>query len=276
MMNPKRFLRFGIDWALSRRHLHLLSEARLESDRMRYRAAIEAAAGAMSVCSVSGFSVTPERVDRLVELIGTEPGEGLFVLDRLLDALRVGGDVCEFGVAQGATSALLAAELLSTDRRLWLYDSFAGLPAPTSEDVLIDDVLNLGSMAAYRGQMAYGQEFVRHRLSDIGFPEARLKIRVGFVDGTVPETELPSHVCFAYVDFDLYRPIKDALVLLHPRVSIGGWVIVDDYGFLSAGAQQAADEFAAANPDAYEVELAPSWAGHFLMLRRVANSVPSA
>jgi O-methyltransferase len=258
----------GLRRVPTRRYLHPFSGGLLASERRRYRQAIEAAAGAMSASSLSGFAVTEERVDRLVELIGTEPGEGLFVVDRLLDALRAEGDVCEFGVAQGATSSMLAGELLNTDRRLWLYDSFEGLPAPTPEDVLIDDVLSLGSMAAYEGWMAYGEEHVRERLAQLGFPDEQVVIRKGFVTADMSERHLPDCVCFAYVDFDLYAPIRDALTLLHPRVSVGGWIIVDDYGHLSAGAKQAADEFVAAHADEYEVELGPSWAGHFLMLCR--------
>ena len=65
-----------------------------------------------------------------VELIGTTIGEAIYVIQNLHEGLRVSGDVCEFGVAQGATSRLLASEIMSTDRKLWLFDSFEGLPAP--------------------------------------------------------------------------------------------------------------------------------------------------
>ena len=71
------------------------------------------------------FPDLPERERRseyLEELIGTGPSEAMYILEELHRSLRVGGDVCELGVAQGATSALLANELLETDRHLWLFD----------------------------------------------------------------------------------------------------------------------------------------------------------
>ncbi len=71
-------------------------------------------------------------------------------------ALGLDGDVCEFGVAQGATSALIANEIRGTEKDLWLFDSFEGLPKPTDHDILIDDIFNLGSIDRYQGTMACG------------------------------------------------------------------------------------------------------------------------
>ncbi len=79
-----------------------------------------------AVCKAEGLSI-PENSHRpalLAELIGTSVSEGLFIAHHLHAALRAEGDVCEFGVAQGATSALMANEISGSGRCLWLYDSF--------------------------------------------------------------------------------------------------------------------------------------------------------
>ncbi len=211
---------------------------------------------------------TAHRIPLLADLIGTTVTEGLYIVAGLHAALQYDGDVCEFGVAQGATSALLANELHPTSKTLWLYDSFEGLPAPTKEDVLIDDVFGLGSMGAYRGKMAYSEDVVRHRLRNLPTPFDRYRLVKGFFRNE-PATPGPDAISFAYIDFDLYEPIRDALAFVHPRLPTGAVVIVDDYGYFSAGAKQAVDEFVNAHAGTYEAFVPDTAYGHFCVLTRI-------
>ena len=210
------------------------------------------------------------RTELLAGLMGTDVSQAMHLIHWLHATHDVAGEVCEFGVAQGATTAVLAHELLSVgDRRdLWLFDSFAGLPPPTDQDVMIDDVLGLGSMAAYAGTMALPRSAVERQLRKVGYPEERCHIRAGFVTSETGVEIMPDAVSFAYIDFDLYQPIKNALRLVDHRISSGGVIVVDDYGYFSAGARTAVDEFASTRTDHYEVEVGPIWAGHFAVLRR--------
>ena len=206
----------------------------------------------------------------MAELAGTRAGEAIHIVEYLHRAIAAPGDVCEFGVAGGATSALLASEIRATTKNLWLFDSFEGLPKPSEKDVLLDDILNLGSMAAYEGRMAFPIKEVRSRLARIGFAEDRARIVPGFIEDTIGLPDLPDRVCFAYVDFDFYGPIRIALEYLHDHMEIGAHIVVDDYGHFSEGAQTAVDEFVAANPGAYEVVMPHAFAGHFVALRKMA------
>ncbi len=209
------------------------------------------------------------RADDLFELVGTTIGEALYIVDCLHKAMSQSGDICEFGVAQGATSQLLAKEIMNTDRHLWLYDSFEGLPKPHEKDELIDDIFGLGSMEAYHGQMKCPEELVLQRLERIKFPAKRTHIRKGWVDQTLATDPRPDKVCFAYVDFDFYKPIKDALEYLDAHMTPGCWIVVDDYGYFSSGVKTAIDEFLSEGPRAYEVTLPTPAAGHFCMLRKL-------
>jgi hypothetical protein len=224
----------------------------------------------MTATVVPELELTEDRIDRIAALKGTEPAEGWLLLARLVAALRVPGDVCEFGVAQGLTSAMLANELLSSNRHLWLYDSFEGLPSPTAKDTLIDDPLNLGSLQSYAGAMAYGPELVRDRLRQVGFPNERTHVVPGRVTEAMDRSSVPPAVCFAYVDLDFHDGVKAALAVIDERLSVGGYVFVDDYGYLSSGAKLATDTFLDSSDGRYDVEVAPQWAGHFCMLRRTA------
>ena len=211
---------------------------------------------------------TRGRKELLVQLLGTQPSEALHIVWHLNKALQLDGDVCEFGIAQGATSALIANEIRGTAKELWLFDSFEGLPKPSDRDVLIDDIFNLGSIEKYQGTMASGQEQVIGRLTQIAFPLERVKVVPGFIEKTAKYGDLPKTVCFAYVDFDFYEPLKIALELLDSRLPIGGIAIVDDYGFFSQGAQAAVDEFVEARRPRYTMELSPEWASKFCVIRR--------
>lgn len=210
------------------------------------------------------------RVDLIEAMRGTQPSEALYVVYHLQEALKVAGDVCEFGIAQGATSTLIANEIRDTDKTLWLFDSFQGLPAPTEKDVLIDDIFGLGDMKRYQGTMASPLNEVKARLDAIEFDVSRVQIVPGFIEQTSQIASLPKQVCFAFVDFDFYEPIKIALELLDARLPVGGRVVIDDYGFFSAGAQAAVDEFHAAHASRYRFEKPHVFAGHFAMLIRTA------
>ncbi len=209
------------------------------------------------------------RDEDLAQLIGTTVGEALYIAHALQQALPHGGDVCEFGVAQGATSRLLAREIAATDRKLWLFDSFEGLPKPSKEDVLIDDIFSLGSMDAYAGTMRCPREQVEQRLREIAFPSDRVRIKPGWIDRTLFEPPVPERVAFAYVDFDFHDPIRVALEWLDERMPVGGGVVVDDYGFFSKGAQIAVDSFVAARQGRWRFAMPHPAAGHFCMLTRI-------
>jgi hypothetical protein len=204
----------------------------------------------------------------MARLLGTSVGEALYILEFLHKSLDLEGDVCEFGVAQGATSALLANEIRGTQKNLWLFDSFRGLPKPTEKDLLINDIFNLGSIDRYEGTMDCQVDEVIARLKDISFPLSRTRIVAGFVEETIKYVTLTDKVCFAYVDFDFYSPTSIVLKFLDKSLSAGGFVVVDDYGFFSSGVKTAVDEFIADHPGKYEIGFPRKFAGHFCILHK--------
>lgn len=214
----------------------------------------------------------PGRIELLSKLIGTPVSEALYITAYLSKSTSVPGDVCEFGIAQGATSALLANEIRETGKNLYLFDSFQGLGRPTDKDLLINDIFNLGSMEKYEGTMAEPVESVQSRLRDINFDPQRVRLVPGFIEETIDQPGLPTNVCFAYVDFDFYKPIRLTLDFLATRLSVGGTVVVDDYGFFSAGAKTAVDEFMAQHQHDFEFTLPYPFAATstpFCMLTRI-------
>ena len=158
--------------------------------------------------------------------------------------LGVAGDFVELGCYKGDTSLLLAKLLKSnhSEKRLWLYDSFAGLPAKTREDF---------SVAG--DQFKAGELFVSKREVVEKFKRAGLKvpiIRKAFFEDLNPETDLPPTISFAFCDGDLYGSIKTSLRLVSPRLDQRGIIIVHDYNNPELpGSSRAVDEFLRAHPE---------------------------
>lgn len=224
--------------------------------------------------TTDGSPIAPNelRPKLLSRLAGTSVTEAYFIVQALAETTDVRGDACEFGVAQGETSALIANEIRNQDKTLHLFDSFTGLPAPTEKDGLKDDIGGLGSIEAYEGGMSYPQELVRARLAAIDFPESRYVIHKGMIEYPIHADEtMPERVSCAYVDFDFYEPIKAALEYLHEVTGPRAVIVADDYDFFSTGAKTAVDEFVAARTGhrrEYDIEVPDEKFGHFAVLRR--------
>ena len=222
---------------------------------------------------IPNLSIEHKDIELLSNLIGTQKGEGIYILHTLKKVNSLSGDVCEFGVAQGATSVLIAETIKNTNKNLWLFDSFEGLPEPTEKDQLKDDIFNKGSMSEYAGLMSCPDDMVKGRLKNIDFPQSRTKIVKGFIEDTIHQDYLPKKVAFAYVDFDFYEPIKVALEFLHQIISINGFIIVDDYDWFSTGAKSAVDEFMDLHKDTYKLTMPYKHAGHFCLIQKVSNKI---
>ena len=202
---------------------------------------------------------------------GTEITESLYIVSSIRDTINLEGDICEFGIAQGATSALICNEILTTEKSIWLFDSFEGLPAPTEKDLLLDDISNFGSMEKYAGSMAVPVTSVLNKLKNINFPKNRLNIVAGFIENTILQNYLPNKVSFAYVDFDIYETIKIDLNFLDKVLVENGVIIIDDYGFFSSGSQYAVDEFFEEKKSRYILIRPVKFAGHFVILKKLEN-----
>jgi O-methyltransferase len=155
-------------------------------------------------------------------------------LERVLSA-GVAGDAVEFGCYVGTTSVYLASRLASTDRQLWLYDSFEGLPPKTSEDHSpVGEQFVAGELFATKKQLI-------KNLTQAHVPMP--KITKGWFSD-VTEQQVPEQIAFAFLDGDYYHSIKDPLKLIWPRLSPGATVVIDDYANEALpGAARAVDEW---------------------------------
>lgn len=184
----------------------------------------------------------------------TKFGTGLWLVYYLRQSLALEGDVCEFGVGQGAISALLAHEIQNTDKKIWLFDIFEGFTKQSENDIRRSEPCKPGSIKVYEGAISFPEKMVRTRLRDLNFPHDRIRIVPGFIEKTINGPILPRTVCFAYVDMNYYEPISIALRFLDEVLQPGGFIIVDDYDFVIHGVKAAVDEFFDCRKDRYSLD----------------------
>jgi hypothetical protein len=151
--------------------------------------------------------------------------------------LEIDGDIVECGVYRGGSAAVLGWSMmrLGGARKLWLFDSFAGMP-PAGER---DGEFSRGLEGGYVGSELQ----TRQLLERVGVPPDRYEIVKGLFADTFATVEAPP-VALLHVDCDFYEPVKLTLEKFYPRVTAGGFVVLNDYGIYK-GAKDATDEFLA-------------------------------
>lgn len=165
---------------------------------------------------------------------------------------NVPGDVVEFGCYKADTSVLYQKLLESmghggafqpenqaaqaSQKMLWLYDSFEGLPAKTRED-------NSAAGDAFQaGELLVTKREVIEKFKKMGLKLP--KIKKAFFDDLDIIYDIPEKISYAFLDGDLYQSIKTSLHLVTDKMSQGGVIIVHDYNNPELpGSARAVDEW---------------------------------
>jgi O-methyltransferase len=161
----------------------------------------------------------------------------------------IAGDLAECGVWAGGgvmMAALALQHFGDTSRRLWLYDTFEGMDAPTEKDVDFKnrsaaDHLKTWKASDFSQMARVGLDAVRRAMASTGYPQDKLKFVKGRVEETIP-AQTPDRISLLRLDTDWYESTRHELEHLFPRLSRGAVIIIDDYGFWK-GARQATDEY---------------------------------
>jgi Macrocin-O-methyltransferase (TylF) len=143
----------------------------------------------------------------------------------------VPGDLIETGVWRGGGTILMRAILAVydvTDRRVWVADSFEGVPPPSAAYPQ-DEGLDYHLIP----ELAVSVEQVMSNFDRYGLLDEQVRFLKGWFRDTLPTAEIET-LSVLRLDGDLYESTMDALVHLYPKLSVGGYVIVDDYGAILA------------------------------------------
>ncbi|MEV7387081.1 TylF/MycF family methyltransferase [Streptomyces sp. NPDC091215] len=153
------------------------------------------------------------------------------------------GDLAETGVWRGGACILMRGILRAhdvRDRTVWVADSFQGIP-----DVGTDGYPGDQRMALHRHNsvLAVSEEEVRRNFRNYDLLDEQVRFLPGWFKDTLPSAPIDA-LAVLRMDGDLYESTRDTLTNLYPKVSVGGYVIVDDY-MMCPPCKDAVDEYRA-------------------------------
>ena len=177
---------------------------------------------------VAHTMVGQKRLDNLQWCIETALADG------------IPGDLIETGVWRGGCTVLMRAVLKAwgeTGRTVWVADSFEGLPPPDGERFPADQ----GDTHHALDYLRVSEDEVRETFRRYGLLDGQVRFVKGWFRDTLRAAPI-ERLAVLRLDGDMYESTIEALHALYPKVSPGGFVIVDDYGAIPA-CRQATDDY---------------------------------
>jgi len=149
-----------------------------------------------------------------------------FCLEEVLKN-NIPGDLIETGVWRGGATIFMRAMLKvygNTEKKVWVADSFEGLPEPKPSIYPADTGVQFHT---YK-QLAVSLEEVRSNFERYDLLDNQVIFLKGWFCDTLPTAPIKK-LALMRLDGDMYESTMDALVNLYPKLSVGGYVIIDDY-----------------------------------------------
>lgn len=149
------------------------------------------------------------------------------------------GDLIETGVWRGGACIFMRGVLKAFDcsnRTVWVADSFAGMPQTDPEAYPVDAADKIGQWR----RVAVSIEEVRANFERFDLLDDQVRFLKGWFKDTLPSAPIKK-LALLRLDGDLYSSTMDVLTELYDRVSVGGYIVVDDYSLTTCRA--AVDDF---------------------------------
>ncbi len=163
---------------------------------------------------------------------------------------KLEGCFVECGVWRGGCAAVMAwvARRFASNRKIWLFDSFKGLPEPTENDGRMAKEASgnrtQGRLKSTNICVASRRDMLR-LFSSLKLLSDNIMIEGGWFQDTLPRfKDKIGHITILRIDCDWYESTKCCLENLYENVVSGGYIIIDDYGYWQ-GCKKATDEFLA-------------------------------
>jgi O-methyltransferase len=210
-------------------------------------------------------SIASTVLRRKLTYLGPEKLDSLYKCIDSVQESEIPGDFAEFGVALGG-SGICLAHALNGGRRYLGFDVFGTIPPPSDIDgTAIHDrykIIASGRSSGIDGDRYYGYinnliDVVKANFSSFGcnVDDKRILLIKGIFTSTLPLYNDIS-IAIAHVDCDWYEPVLYCLNFVWPRLSLGGFIVVDDYNDWN-GCKKATDEFLSSHKNAQLVRHRP-------------------
>jgi O-methyltransferase len=152
----------------------------------------------------------------------------------------VPGDYIETGVWRGGACILMRGVLAAnavSDRMVYVADSFEGLPPPKPDAFPAD----IGDKHHIHKQLAVGIDEVKANFAKYQLLDSQVVFVKGFFEHTLASLEAKSFALIR-LDGDMYQSTFEGLEALYPKLSIGGYCVIDDYGAVP-GCRRAVEDY---------------------------------
>ncbi|MDX2067860.1 MAG: TylF/MycF/NovP-related O-methyltransferase [Haliscomenobacter sp.] len=152
---------------------------------------------------------------------------------------KIPGDLIETGVWKGGATIFMAALLKESnvkDRKIWVADSFEGLPRPDEDKYIYDK----GDTHYLQEELSVSLETVKNNFKKYNLLDDNICFLKGWFKDTLPSAPIQS-LAILRLDGDMYESTIDSLVYLYPKLAKGGFIIVDDWGAVPACKQAVLD-----------------------------------
>lgn len=172
---------------------------------------------------------------------------------------NIPGDFIETGVWRGGATIFMKALLKANDindRVVWVADSFEGLPAPNESKYIADK----GDKHYLRKELAVSLETVKGNFLKYDLLDENVKFLKGWFKDTLPTAPI-DQLSLLRLDGDMYESTMDALNALYPKLSVGGYLIVDDWGAIQK-CRQAVEDYRNAHGITNKIETI-DWTGAY-------------
>lgn len=169
-------------------------------------------------------------------MIGNLRMESLLLLAKTIIDKQVPGDFIETGVWRGGACIFMRAMLKVwnvTNRTIWVADSFQGLPTPSRKE-------DEGDVHHTFTNLAVSLNEVKDNFRKYDLLDDQVQFLKGWFRDTLPSAPIKK-LAILRLDGDMYESTIDALNALYHKISIGGYVIVDDYEAVPACKQAVTD-----------------------------------
>jgi len=169
----------------------------------------------------------------------------LAIATKYINTNNISGDLVECGVWAGGSiaAAINIDRLFNHDREYWLYDTFDGMTKPSindSKEAHSGYEMNL-SENGKSTWCSVSESQVKENLKGLNIDLQNCHFVPGDVATTLKQTK-PTSIALLRLDTDWYESTKVELQELWPLLSVGGILILDDYGYWQ-GARSAVEEY---------------------------------
>lgn len=172
-----------------------------------------------------------------------------YELSKLIEKNKIDGAFVECGVWKGACIGVMAyvANKYKSNRKIWLFDSFKGLPEPMEKDgtraIKFASNRSSGKLSSINQFIATIEDVHKVLFSLLKLDKKNVIIEKGWFQYTLPKAkEKIGNISILRIDADWYESTKCCLDNLYDNIISGGYIIIDDYNFWE-GCQKAVDEF---------------------------------